>query len=394
MTQMTPSNSSPPWNRTTKVIVVVFGLLLALWLIARFRTLIGMLVIAAILGYLLEPVINFIDQRTTLRRGLIITLVYVTLAAVVLGGFFALGVASYQQVGSLIELLPGLIEDVGDSISLLVNRTEPLQFGPITIDPILIPWDRLTDQLLGMLDPVLSQSTTFVSRFATSTARTVFNVVFIFIISVYMAIDLPNFGDYVKSVAQQPGYREDAEQLLPELSRIWRAYLRGQIILGLVIFVVVWLGLTILGVQNSLALGLLAGILEFVPTVGPIVSAVVAILVALFQPGNYLGLEAWQYALVVLGLMVIIQQVENNFLVPRIVGGALDLHPILVIVGVFMGASLAGVLGAILAAPVVASLKLLTQYAWRKLFDLQPFPEEEPPEELPPPALVPEQPQS
>ena len=393
MAQLTPINPSPPWNRTTKVIVVVFGLLLVLWLIARFRTLIGMLVVAAILGYLLEPVINFIDQRTTLRRGLIITIVYVTLATVVLGGFFALGVASYQQIGSLIQLLPGLIEDVGDSISLLVNRTEPLQFGPITIDPILIPWDRLTDQLLGMLDPVLSQSTTFVSRFATSTARTVFNVVFVFIISVYMAIDLPNFGDYIKSVAQQPGYREDAEHLLPELSRIWRAYLRGQIILGLVIFVVVWLGLTILGVENSLALGLLAGILEFVPTVGPIVSAAVAILVALFQPSNYMGLEPWQYALVVLGLMVIIQQVENNFLVPRIVGGALDLHPILVIVGVFMGASLAGILGAILAAPIVASLKLFTQYAWRKLFDLQPFPDEDPPAELPPPALVPEQPQ-
>ena len=393
MAQLTPINPSPPWNRTTKVIVVVFGLLLVLWLIARFRTLIGMLVVAAILGYLLEPVINFIDQRTTLRRGLIITIVYVTLATVVLGGFFALGVASYQQIGSLIQLLPGLIEDVGDSISLLVNRTEPLQFGPITIDPILIPWDRLTDQLLGMLDPVLSQSTSFVSRFATSTARTVFNVVFVFIISVYMAIDLPNFGDYIKSVAQQPGYREDAEHLLPELSRIWRAYLRGQIILGLVIFVVVWLGLTILGVENSLALGLLAGILEFVPTVGPIVSAAVAILVALFQPSNYMGLEPWQYALVVLGLMVIIQQVENNFLVPRIVGGALDLHPILVIVGVFMGASLAGVLGAILAAPIVASLKLFTQYAWRKLFDLQPFPDEDPPAELSPPALVPEQPQ-
>lgn len=391
--QLTPINPSPPWNRTTKVIVVVFGLLLVLWLIARFRTLIGMLVVAAILGYLLEPVINFIDQRTTLRRGLIITIVYVTLATVVLGGFFALGVASYQQIGSLIQLLPGLIEDVGDSISLLVNRTEPLQFGPITIDPILIPWDRLTDQLLGMLDPVLSQSTSFVSRFATSTARTVFNVVFVFIISVYMAIDLPNFGDYIKSVAQQPGYREDAEHLLPELSRIWRAYLRGQIILGLVIFVVVWLGLTILGVENSLALGLLAGILEFVPTVGPIVSAAVAILVALFQPSNYMGLEPWQYALVVLGLMVIIQQVENNFLVPRIVGGALDLHPILVIVGVFMGASLAGILGAILAAPIVASLKLFTQYAWRKLFDLQPFPDEDPPAELSPPALVPEQPQ-
>jgi predicted PurR-regulated permease PerM len=127
----------------------------------------------------------------------------------------------------------------------------------------------------------------------------------------------------------------------------------------------------------------LAGLLEFVPTVGPVVSAIVAILVALFQPSNYLGLASWQYALLVLALMVVIQQLENNLLVPRIVGGALDLRPILVIIGVFMGASLAGILGAILAAPVVASLKLLGQYTWRKLFDLPPFPDESPPESPP-----------
>lgn len=86
---------------------------------------------------------------------------------------------------------------MGDSISLLVDRTEPLHSGPITIDPILIPWDRLTDQLLGAVGSGTSQAQRLLSRFATSTARTVFNVVFIFIISVYMAIDLPNFGDYI-----------------------------------------------------------------------------------------------------------------------------------------------------------------------------------------------------
>jgi predicted PurR-regulated permease PerM len=137
----------------------------------------------------------------------------------------------------------------------------------------------------------------------------------------------------------------------------------------------------ILGVQNSLALGLLSGLLEFIPTVGPVIGAVVAVLVALFQPSNYLGLAPWQYALAVLALMIVIQQLENNLLVPRIVGGALDLRPLIVIVGVFMGASLFGILGAILAAPVIASMKLLGTYAWRKLFDLPPFPGDEPPEE-------------
>jgi predicted PurR-regulated permease PerM len=77
--------------------------------------------------------------------------------------------------------------------------------------------------------------------------------------------------------------------------------------------------------------------------------------------------------LIVLVVMIIIQQVENNVLVPRIVGDALDLHPILVIVGVIVGASVAGILGAILAAPILATIKLVGIYAWRKLFDVDPF---------------------
>lgn len=374
-------NRSPLWSRTTKTIVVLIGLLFVILLAWRFQSLIGMLIVAAILAYLLDPLITFIGDRTTLGRGAIIAIVYITLAVALIGGFFALGVASFQQIANLIDLAPDLIENATASISALVTRTEPLRIGPFTIDPTIIPWERLTEQILGLAQPALTQSTTIVSRFATTTARTVINLFFIFIVSMYFASDLPSMGGYVKSFAQQPGYREDAERLMPELRRVWGAYLRGQIILGLVIFLVVWIGLMILGVQNSLALGLLSGLLEFVPTIGPIIGAVVAILVALFQPDNYLGLASWQYALVVLGLMIIIQQLENNLLVPRIVGGALDLRPLIVIVGVFMGASLFGILGAILAAPVIASMKLLGTYAWRKLFDLPPFPDEEPPEE-------------
>ncbi|HMT20444.1 MAG TPA: AI-2E family transporter, partial [Promineifilum sp.] len=179
MTSKSPNSSySPPWSNTTKVIVVVMALIFLFLLIGRFQSLIGMLVIAAILGYLLAPLISFIDQRTTLNRGIIIAIVYVTLAVALLAGFFALGLASYQQIANLTEALPGLIEDVGELFSSIVTRTEPLKLGPITINPTVIPWERITDQLLGMLDPILSQSTTIVSRFATSTVRTVFNVVF------------------------------------------------------------------------------------------------------------------------------------------------------------------------------------------------------------------------
>jgi predicted PurR-regulated permease PerM len=151
--------------------------------------------------------------------------------------------------------------------------------------------------------------------------------------------------------------------------------LRGQITLAIVIGVVVGVLLTLLGVSNALALGVAAGILEFLPVVGPIVSALFAVAVAVFQSETPFGLEPWVFGLIVLAVMFLVQQVENYVLVPRIVGDALDLHPVEVIVVVVMGSSLAGLLGAVLAAPVLASLKLLGSYIWRKMLDLPPFPE-------------------
>ena len=101
---------------------------------------------------------------------------------------------------------------------------------------------------------------------------------------------------------------------------------------------------------------------------------------ALFQASNYLGLTSIQFAIVVLIAMMIIQQIENNILVPRIVGDALDLNPLWVFVGALMGTSLGGILGAILAAPVLATIKLVGTYAWHKMFDEPPFPNPEPDE--------------
>ncbi len=197
---------------------------------------------------------------------------------------------------------------------------------------------------------------------------------FIFIISAYMANEIPQMRSYVGRLTYPAGYQQDAERLMQEFARIWSAYLRGQVILGLIIFTIVSVSLRLLGVQNALALGAIAGLLEFIPNLGPVISTVIAMVVAFLQNGNYLGLTSVQLTLAVLVVMIIIQQLENNFLVPRIVGEALDLNPILVIIGVIAGASVAGILGAILAAPTLATLKLLGVYAWRKLFDLEPFP--------------------
>ncbi|MCA9916969.1 MAG: AI-2E family transporter [Anaerolineales bacterium] len=374
-----PTNQdSPPWSRSTKVIVTVSILLLVLWLTYRFQSLISQLVVAAILAYIMNPIAVMIDRRTRLKRTTGILILYLLLALAVVGGFIALGFAAFEQVSSLIEQVPQLITDTTAVIEEFTTRTDPLfEMGPLSFTPASIDLQIIQDQLMGMVEPAVSQGGQLVTDFATATLTTMGNLLFIFIISIYLAIEIPLLGEHVAGLAQMPGYRKDAERLLREFGRIWSAYLRGQVILGLIIFVVVWLGLAILGVQNSLALGLLSGLLEFVPILGPVIGAGAAILVAFFQPDTLAQMANWQFAGIVLIYMLIVQQLENNILVPRIVGESLDLHPLIVMIGVFMGSSLAGILGAILAAPIVATLKLLGIYAWRKMFDQNPFPEPE-----------------
>ena len=380
-----PVSSSPPWGRSTKLVVIVAMLVLFAFAVMRFQGLIGMVTVAAVIAYILNPLVEFVNERTQISRGWVILGIYVLLAAALVGLFISLGVAAYDQATDFIELVPRLINETVSTLQSLSERTEPVVIlDTFTFEPLLLPWDSITDQLLGLIQPTLSTSGGVISQLATRTVRTVGNFVFVFVISIYLIFEFPNFRRYFSSIASQPGYQSDAEHIATEVGRIWNAYLRGQVILGGIIFVVVWLGLSLLGVRNALALGLIAGLLEFVPTIGPVISTVVAMFVAFFQPENPWGLESWQFALIVLALMVIIQQVENNVLVPRIVGGALDLHPLIVIIGVFMGASVAGILGAILAAPILATIKLLINYTWRKLFDLPPFPE---PESIPDPPL-------
>ena len=368
---------SPPWSRSTKVIVTVAALVLVIWLTYRFQSLISQIVMAAILAYILNPLIVQLDKRTALKRSHGILIAYLLLAVAVLGGFVALGFAAFDQINSLIQQVPLFIEDITASVLRFTGEANVLRFGPFVFDPSTINLDLIQQQLIGMVEPALSQGGQLVTNVATATINTVGMLFFIFVMSIYLAIEIPQLGGRIANMAQLPGYRQDTERLLREFGRIWSAYLRGQVILGLVIFLVVWLGLALLGVQNALALGLLSGLLEFIPVLGPIIGAGAAIIVALFQPDTLGQMANWQFAGLVLIYMLIVQQLENNFLVPRIVGESLDLHPLIVIIGVFMGSSLAGILGAILAAPVVATLKLVGIYAWRKMFDQPPFPHPE-----------------
>jgi len=277
----------------------------------------------------------------------------------------------------IIENIPTYIEDATQTLSA------PITVGSFTFT-LPIPqdqnfdWQAIFSQISSYIEPALRNIGSSLGQVAISIAAGLGWLVFILFVAIYISSDAPYLSQLISDMAASSGYRADAERLWRSFGRIWDAYLRGQAILGVVIFFTVSTVLALLGVENALAIGLLAGLLEFIPFIGPLVGGGSAVLVALFQTSNYMGLTSIQFAIVVLIAMSIIQQIENNVLVPRIVGDALDLNPLIVFVGALMGTSLGGILGAILAAPVLATLKLLGSYAWRKMFDEPPFPDPEP----------------
>lgn len=373
----TPVEESPQWDRSIKLLVAVVSLILIVTLAYQFTDLILRIVAAGIIAYVLTPLINFLVENTPLKRGAAILLTYLVLAIILVGSAINLGVSTFRQVSNLIDSVPDLLNNVVDWFS----TTDVIVIGPFDFHLSTvwgsIDWDALGDQIIATVLPILNQSGRTVVIILSSTAEVLTVILFTSIISIYLAFEMGRLGGYISNAVYQPGYRRDTERILREFDRIWQSYLRGQILLAAIIFLAVWITLSILGVQNAFGLGVLSGLLEFLPVIGPIIGTGAAVLVAFFQPDNYLGLDPFYYALLVLGVMVLIQQIENNLLVPRIVGGALDLHALIVIIGVFMGAAVAGLIGAILAAPILASTKLLGTYAWRKMFDLPPFPDPE-----------------
>jgi len=383
---------SPPWSTTTKAIVAATTLILSALTIWRFRAFIPPFVLALLLAYILHPSITFVETRTSLKRVHSVLLVYLLLLIVGVGGLFILILGAFQQMATLTAQLPELMGRVGTQIQSITDGISsqipslsarlPAPFQDI------IDWNEiriadyfsleaLTQQALSLVDPIFSGGWNF--------AQAMFSIIafiaLIFIVSIYIASDIPRIGKVISDFAHQPGYRQDADRLMAQFARIWNAYLRGQVFLGFIIGIAVTFMMLVLRVESALALGLLSGILEFLPVLGPVIGGGAAVLVALFQDTTPLGLMNWQFALLILVVMSIIQQIENNILVPRIMGDSLDLHPLVVMFSVLMGASFAGILGAVLAAPVVATLQLLSHYGWRKMLDLPPFP----PEEKPPP---------
>jgi predicted PurR-regulated permease PerM len=217
----------------------------------------------------------------------------------------------------------------------------------------------------------LSQIGTLLGSIASGVGSTITWTIFILIIAYFIMSE----SDGVRAGMIKftlPKYQEDFSRLGNQLSHIWNAFLRGQLIIFMITVTWYSLLLSVLGVKYFFLLAILAGLARFVPYVGPAVAWTTYGLVALFQT-NYFNLMPFPYALLVVGSAWVSDLVMDSFVSPRVLSNALKIHPAAVLVMVFISASLFGFIGVLLSAPVLASLKLLLTYMVNKLMDQDPW---------------------
>lgn len=357
---------SEPWSPYTKRIVIIFGLILGALALWRFRQVIQPLIVAMLLAYVLSPVVDFGVRRLRLGRTLTTALVYLVLIVIVL-----------LALANLIPIITAQVRSINVDVQKWYTTAESWLDYTLVLGQWSFDVQSLVRQVSGELRSLLSPLASGTLSLVVDVASGLLQTLFILIISFYMVKDAPTIGKFFDTLAPLET-REDLRRLGGEIGKIWNAFFRGQLILCLVIGTIVTVTTGIVGLHSALVMGLLAGALEFIPNLGPVVATIPAVLLAAWHGSSWLPMSNLSFAVLVLVLYIVIQQIENNFLVPRIMGEQLNLHPLAVLIVVVAGASLAGVLGIFLAAPVLATLAILARYAYRKLQDEDPFPPQPP----------------
>jgi len=343
---------------------VVIGVLL--WMA---RDAVRPFVLGFLLVYLLAPPVRWLARRG-IRRSVAIIVVYVVAVLVFLEFLNLTLTPLIDEVVRLLRDLPALaqqLQEQADRLSEIYDR-------------LAIP-DSIRQWIESMITSITQGGPSGGAAFDPTDLIPVLTGLTSVVGGLFAYVILPVWVFYVLkdrvALTRQfdrslpAAWRFDVWAILRIVRQVFGQWVRAQLILGVTVGVFTFIGLLILSAtidpvfgRYAILLSVTAGILELVPIIGPIISAIPAVLLAATA-----GIEA---VIAAFALYLIVQQVENNVLVPKIQGDAIELHPALVIAAIVIGGSLAGLLGAILALPVTAAMRDVGRYLFRRLSPDEP----------------------
>lgn len=326
----------PKFELETNSVLKVLLLVLAGWLIYSIYDILLLLFIAYIIMAAVNPLVAQLEEKNWPRWAAILSVFGVSI--IVLGVFFGLIFAPFlNQTQRLITLFPSFLEDSLANIDL--GDLWGLDSTSLDLQSIV---QNLSSQLTSVPGDII--------RFGANVFGGALNLITVVIFSFYLAQERGRVHDgIVEIIPYEP--KKKIRELLHQVDTRLGSWLRGQFILMFIIGVVTYIGLIIVDIPFALPLAVIAGLLEIVPIIGPIISSIPAILIGLaISPFH---------ALTVLLLYTLIQQLESSIIVPKVMHESVGLDPIIIILALMIGGRLAGPIGALLAVPLAVVVMII-----------------------------------
>jgi predicted PurR-regulated permease PerM len=310
------------------------------WLLFELRDLVLVLLTAVVIASAIEPGVKALQKRRV-PRVLAILLVYLTMFASFFGIFYLFVPSVLSELAAFLSSLPVYLETI-DRISAFDEYARILGTTPPDLSSInVLESFRNTMQAAGAFGNAL---TAIASIFGG-----VLSFVLIIVFSFYFAIIETGVDEFLRVIAPRK-YQSYVLDLWRRSRQKIGLWMQGQLLLGLIIGVLVYLILTILGIKHALLLAVLAAVFELIPVFGPTLAALPAVLIGFVDGGAMKGL-------MVIGVYVLLQQFENHLIYPLVVTKVIGVSPLLVILALIVGAELAGFLGMLLAVPFAATIQ-------------------------------------
>jgi len=315
-------------------LLVIFAAIVALlWLVTKVEILVVPVALATMLAALLLPVVDFLDRRGAPRGGAV--------ALVLLGGIAVVGGILTFVVSQFIEGAPALVQQVSTSIK---GVGDWLTSGPLHLDQAQI------DSARKSAIEALQNNQEKLTSGALSTAGTLTEIVTGALLVLFTLIFVLHGGRNIYGYVTKI-FPENVRERVQDAGRAGFhsliGYVRATFLVALVDAAGIGTGLAIMGIPLALPLASLVFLGAFIPLVGAVIAGFLAVVVALIAKG-------WIFALITLGLIIAVQQLEGHVLQPLVMGRAVSIHPLAVVLAIAGGGVLAGIVGALLAVPTVA----------------------------------------
>ena len=351
------------WSTTTRAVVIIICLVLIGIFAYEIRPLITPLILAGLLAYTLNLAVRYLNRRTRLSRKWAVNLVYFILAAIIIA-----------TPSTLVPLAVSQWETLSVQLQASVQQLQEFLAAPLIIAGRQIPIDQVLAELTAM-------STDFNSAFdgalavVETTSLNLIRLVIIFVTGYYLLMDWHGLKRWLLGLLPEVE-RDDASRLLSEIDNVWRSYMQGTLALMIIMAVVFIIIGYAIGLPGAVAVGIITGILSMIPEIGPWIAAAIAVLIAYFVGSNHLPISNFWFAVLVLGIYVVMTQVKSIWLRPQVMRRFMHMNTGLVFLAIIGAALLQGILAALIVLPILATIGLSGRYVRARLLDLDPWPDD------------------